>query len=96
MPLKVKAGAKTSCIHGFVDVNGSYLLKISIKAPPEDGKANTAIIKMLADKWGLRQNQLEIVKGTTNSTKMMAIKEVDIDIILKFAEQILRAPTNNK
>jgi len=75
--LKVKASAKTSCIHGFVDVNGSQLLRISIKAAPEDGKANVAIIKMLADIWGLRQNQLEIVRGTTSSAKMLAIMEVD-------------------
>ena len=75
--LKVKAGAKTSCIHEFVEINGSHLLKLSIKATPEDGKANAAIIKMLADKWGVRQNQLEIVKGTTSSIKTLVIKNVE-------------------
>ena len=63
IPLKVKAGAKESTIHGFIDLDGTHILKISVKAAPEDGKANNAIIKMLADKWDLKQNQLEIVKG---------------------------------
>ena len=89
MLLKVKANAKASCIHGFVDVNGSQLLRISIKATPEDGKANVAIIKMLANEWSLRQNQLEIVKGATSSIKVLVVKDVEdkylYSVMIQFA-----------
>jgi uncharacterized protein (TIGR00251 family) len=79
--LKVKAGAKRSCIDGFDDINGLQMLKISIKAAPQNGKANIAIIKMLSDIWGLKQNQLEIIKGIATSTKTLLIKDVTSDYI---------------
>jgi len=85
VPLKVKAGAKESTIHGFVDINRTHILKISVKAAPEDGKANNAIIKMFADKWNLRQTQLEIIKGSSGSSKLLAIKDVDRSVILEVA-----------
>ena len=75
--LKVKAGARITSIDGFIDINGTYILKISIKAAPEDGKANIAIIKMLADKWRLKQNQLEIIKGGTSNLKLLAVKNIE-------------------
>ena len=88
IPLKVKAGAKESTIHGFIDLDGTHILKISVKAAPEDGKANNAIIKMLADKWDLKQNQLEIVKGSSGSSKLLAIKDTEIDIVASITKSI--------
>ena len=75
--LKVKAGARESTIHGLVDISGIFTLKLSINAAPENGKANEAIIKMLAKKWGLKQNQLEIVKGTSASSKLLSVGGVE-------------------
>jgi len=80
--LKVKAGARERAIHGFIHLNGTYILKISINAIPEDGKANNTIIKMLADIWNLKQNQLEIVKGLNGSSKLLAIKEVEKEDVI--------------
>ena len=73
--LKVKAGARENTILGIT--NDGEMLKISVKAPPEDGKANIAIVKMLADTWNLRQNQLQIIKGHKNNIKTLAIEFIE-------------------
>lgn len=75
--LKVKTCAKTSSINGFVDINGSHTLKINIKSAPEGGKANIAIIKMLSEIWKLKRSQLKIIKGTTSSTKILAVENIE-------------------
>ena len=38
--LKVRAGAKQSSVDGWVIINDKEYLKLSIKSPPEKGKAN--------------------------------------------------------
>ena len=90
--LKVKAGARFNSISTFVDANESHLVKININAAPENGKANAAIIKMLAAVWGLKQNQLEIIKGHSGSLKTLVIKDVE----RKEVEDILHSLLPNK
>ncbi len=75
--LKVKAGAKVSRIEDMIQLPDKWALKLSINAAPEDGKANAAIIKMLAKAWSLRQDQLEIIKGGNQSIKLLAIRNVE-------------------
>lgn len=77
IPLKVKAGARETAIHGFVDISGIYTLKISINTAPENGKANDSIVKMLAKKFGLKQNQLAIIKGESSSSKLLSVSDIE-------------------
>jgi uncharacterized protein len=74
--LKVKAGAKHNIISGFVKVNDIAILKLSITEAPENGKANEAIIRFLSKSWNLKQNQLELIKGKTSSTKLLRILNI--------------------
>ena len=52
-------------------------LKIKIKAPPVDGKANVELVRFLAKKFGVRQNAIRIVRGETAKTKVVEIEGVD-------------------
>lgn len=74
--LKVKAGAKTDSIEGFVPISEAFALKISVKTPPEDGKANIAIIKLLSKNWKISRSDFEIIQGTTSSHKVLEIKNI--------------------
>lgn len=46
-------------------------LKIRISAPPEGGKANKAICKLLASKLGLKQKDVQVISGATNREKVI-------------------------
>lgn len=49
-------------------------LKAYLTTPPEDGKANKALIKMLAAHLDLKKTQLTIVKGLRSRNKVIMIK----------------------
>lgn len=49
-------------------------LKISITAPPVDGKANNHLIKFMAKQFKVSKSQVEIVKGQLNRHKVLQIK----------------------
>ena len=50
-------------------------LKIRIKAPPIDGKANTALIKFLAKACGVTKASVSIESGESSSQKLVCIKQ---------------------
>jgi uncharacterized protein (TIGR00251 family) len=51
-------------------------LKIAVAAAPEKGKANRAIVDLLADSLALHKSAIEIVKGETSSDKRIRIAGV--------------------
>ena len=48
-------------------------LKVCVTAPPEDGRANDAVIELLADHFGVKRRQIEILTGATNRNKTVRI-----------------------
>lgn len=62
-------------------------LKIRIAAAPEAGKANKAIIKLLARQCGVKVNQITIESGHTSAEKSLRITSARADVI---AETIAR------
>jgi uncharacterized protein len=67
--LRVKAGARASAIVG---PHGGAL-KVTVAAPPERGKANRAVVDLLAEALGLPSSSLEIVQGATSPDKVLWI-----------------------
>ena len=47
--------------------------KISITAPPVDGKANAHLIGLLAKQFGVSRSQIRLLKGETSKTKTLRI-----------------------
>ena len=56
-------------------------LKIRLKAPPVEGKANRALVKFLAKKIGVPVRDIEIVAGQTSRSKLVSILDMDPDQI---------------
>jgi len=48
-------------------------IKISITAPPVDGKANKHLVKWLAKRFGVSQSQVEIESGLSSRDKSLRI-----------------------
>ncbi len=44
-------------------------LKVRVAAPPEDGKANKAVIRLLAGHFGVDRKRVRIVSGLTSHVK---------------------------
>ena len=48
-------------------------LKAQVTAPPEDGKANQAVIALLAEAWRLPRSSFDVIKGQTARAKTVRI-----------------------
>ena len=68
-PIKVVPGSSRSHIAGWL----GETLKVRATAPPERGKANAAVEKVIADALGLPRQSTRIVAGTTSSRKVVEI-----------------------
>ncbi|HLT00771.1 MAG TPA: DUF167 family protein [Geminicoccaceae bacterium] len=73
--LKVTPRAATSGVRGIeVDDAGQAYLAVRVNAPPEAGKANAALIRLLARRWRVPQRDLEVISGTSGRRKVLQIR----------------------
>jgi uncharacterized protein len=56
-----------------VDGAGRGYLAVRVNAPPEAGKANAALIKLLARRWRVPQRDLELISGASGRRKVLQI-----------------------
>ena len=58
-------------------------LKIKVTAPPEKGKANEAVVELLAAALGIAADDISVVSGHSSPTKLVAIFGMDDETIRK-------------
>ena len=51
----------------------SFIVKV--KEPPREGKANQAVIKLLAQHFGVPQSQVRIISGLRSRNKVIEVAE---------------------
>jgi uncharacterized protein (TIGR00251 family) len=49
------------------------VLKAEVTAPPEDGKANDAVIALLAETWRLPKSSFDVIKGQMARAKTIRV-----------------------
>lgn len=74
VPVRAQAGAKKNAITG----EHAGQLKVSVTQAPEKGKANLAIIEVLANQLDLKRSQISLVSGETSSQKKFLIAGISI------------------
>jgi len=68
--VKVKPGARVAELVELED--GTWLARV--KAPPVDGKANAALIELVAQHFGLRKAQVSIKSGASARMKLVQLE----------------------
>ncbi len=68
----VPNAAKTQ-VDGLYAVDEHIALKLRLKAPPVDGKANETLLKWLASQLGIARNAVELVRGQTSRRKQLRL-----------------------
>lgn len=53
--------------------DGAHVLKASVRAPARDGRANDALLRLLAETWQLPRRDLAIVVGVASRQKTVHI-----------------------
>jgi uncharacterized protein (TIGR00251 family) len=73
--LRLQPGASRAKVDGVVVLDdGAAVLKLRVTEPPEGGKANAALIKLLAKAWKMPKSALSLVAGHTDRRKTLAVE----------------------
>jgi uncharacterized protein (TIGR00251 family) len=72
--LRVTPGAKRTAIRGVQDIgNDQAALAVSIRAPARDGKANEAVIALLAEALGVSRSKVSMQSGMASRLKSVYV-----------------------
>ncbi len=58
-------------------------LKVNVKVPALEGKANNELINFLSKSWGVKKSEIKIIKGETQSHKILLIEGNAEELLLK-------------
>src|SRR6185503_6211155 len=72
LPVRAQPGAKRNGVQG----EQAGALKVAVTAPPQEGRANDALLDVLRDALGLKRSQIELVSGHTGRAKRFLIRGV--------------------
>ncbi len=75
--VKAHAGAKRDGVSGL---HGG-MLKVEVTTAPEKGRANKAIIKLLAKKLNVGTGDLVLLSGETGRTKRFGVRGIDANTL---------------
>jgi uncharacterized protein (TIGR00251 family) len=68
--IKVKPNSRTEEVSQEID---SFIVKV--KEPPREGKANQAVIRLLAEHFGVPQSQVRILSGFKSKNKVVEVAQ---------------------
>ena len=58
-------------------------LKVKVKAPPEKGRANEAVVALLAERLGVDASTVSVASGHGSPAKVVSVDGLDDDAIEK-------------
>ena len=70
LPVRAQPGARRAGVQG----EQAGALKIAVTAPPQDGRANQALVEELRKALGIKRSQVELIGGQTSRDKRFLIR----------------------
>jgi uncharacterized protein len=87
LPVRVTPRGGQDCLIAYEE--GDAWVKARISCPPEDGKANKALISLMADILSIPQREITVTSGATSRMKRLAIETQEISQLLTHLSQKL-------
>ena len=91
--LKVTPKAKRNQFGGLLDEpDGGKALKVAVTTAPEGGKANEAVIALMAKEWGVAKSAISVVSGATDRRKLVEIRGPSQDLLARLRGWLAAQP----
>jgi uncharacterized protein (TIGR00251 family) len=91
--IRVTPRAKVDRLLGITAAaDGARMLQASVTAPARDGRANEALLELLARAWHLPRRNLSIVAGATSRRKTVRVAGDPRQLIAKLSAEIANLP----
>ena len=71
--IEVEVRAQPRASHDRIGGFRGGALRVYVAAPPERGKANARLLKLVADSLGIAKQRVRLVRGETSRTKRLRI-----------------------
>lgn len=72
VPVRAQPGARKNGVVG----EHAGALKVAVTAPPDQGRANKALVEVLRDALGVKRSQLELIAGETSREKRFLVRGI--------------------
>lgn len=92
LPVQAFPGSRKNAVNGVRQGR----LKVMVTQAPEKGKANDAIVEVLADALGLKRRQVSLISGDTNPLKKFLIVDADLAELSQRLQVVLAEPMRKK
>jgi len=79
LTVRVQPSARSSEVLGFQD----GVLRVRVAAPPHEGKANQALVALLAERLDVAPSRIRILRGHTSRQKLVAIEGMEAEAVRK-------------
>ena len=73
LPVRAQPGARKNGVLG----EHAGALKVAVTAPPEDGRANKALLDIIRKALGVKRSQIELLSGATSRDKRLLIRQIN-------------------
>ena len=84
--IRLTPKASRNAIAGIAETGqGEAVLKVMVTAVPEAGKANEALIKLLAKEWGIAKSSISLVAGATDRNKIVHVAGDAADLMARLS-----------
>jgi len=71
--LRVQPGARRNEVVGLVE----GVLRVRVTSPAQRGKANRALVELLADKLGVPRGRIHVLRGHASRDKVIAVEGLE-------------------
>ena len=78
LAVRAQPGAKQTAVTGIYGEGSAAQLKIAVKAPALEGRANEALIEFLAKTFGIAKSAVKLTAGESSRSKVFLLRGVHL------------------
>jgi hypothetical protein len=76
LAVRAQPGARKTAVLGVIGEGADARLKIAVQAPPVEGKANAALVRYLAELFGVTRSRVDLLSGELSRNKVFLVRGV--------------------
>lgn len=88
LTVRAQAGARRAGVLG----QQAGALKLAVTAPPEDGRANQALIELIRDLFGVKRSEVELLTGATARNKAFLLRGLNANSARERLQTLIPKP----
>ncbi len=93
LAVRLTPRARDDRIDGILRMpEGGRVLKVSVTAPPAENRANSALLRLVARAFDLRQRDVAIIGGGKNRNKIVRIVGDPVDLLRRLGAVVSGLP----